>query len=273
VAHKNFYEILEIPPATGAVEIKRAFRQLIARYHPDKVQHLGHEFQVMAAGRAAELTEAYRILSNERSRAAYDATLVDGAAPRPTPPRPHAASPAEGTVNADPPPARSESSVAVQFEQERATRDEFVRKATMDKFRQAFTLAAGSGYDAAKVRGFDGAWIPKSRMFGGPPAGPRLLARFVVAVTAAAVSEAWVRASNWNVPVDDDICVILMGTSVAPQRELAAAISEQRLRPSRGGGHVTLIPVNASVWDAHMPIDAPAVAKELLARLNPRGWR
>jgi hypothetical protein len=162
--------------------------------------------------------------------------------------------------------------VSTQFEQERATRDEFVRKATMDKFRQAFMLAAGSGYDAAKVRGFDGAWIPKSRMFG-PPAGPRLLARFVPRVTAAAVSEAWVRASNWNVSVDDDICVILMGTSVAPPRELAEAISEQRLRPSRGGGHVTLIPVNASVWDAHMPTDAPAVAKELLARLNPRGWR
>ena len=33
-----------------ADEIKKAFRREIARYHPDKVQHLGQEFQEMAAG-------------------------------------------------------------------------------------------------------------------------------------------------------------------------------------------------------------------------------
>ena len=35
--------------AASADEIKRAFRQQIARYHPDKVQHLGKEFQALAA--------------------------------------------------------------------------------------------------------------------------------------------------------------------------------------------------------------------------------
>ena len=33
-----------------ADEIKKAFRREIARYHPDKVQHLGQEFQEMAVG-------------------------------------------------------------------------------------------------------------------------------------------------------------------------------------------------------------------------------
>src|SRR5215213_4482207 len=97
--------MLEIPPSSSIEEIKRAFRLQIARYHPDKVQHLGQEFQAMAAERAAALTEAYRILSNEERRADYDRSIAEGAdarvpaaqaapapssaagtAPRPTPP-------------------------------------------------------------------------------------------------------------------------------------------------------------------------------------------
>jgi hypothetical protein len=64
-----------------------------------------------------------------------------------------------------------------------------------------------------------------------------------------------------------DVCVLLMGISVAEPRELAEAIAEQRRRGPRTP-KVTLIPVNASVWDAHMPIDAPDVAKDLLVRLR-----
>ena len=56
MALKNYYQILEIAPTAPADEVKRAFRVQIARYHPDKVQHLGKEFQAMAADRATELT-------------------------------------------------------------------------------------------------------------------------------------------------------------------------------------------------------------------------
>src|ERR671931_525977 len=77
---KTFYQLLEISPTAGIEEIKRAFRVQIARYHPDKVQHLGQEFQDMAAARAAELTEAYRVLSDGNERAAYDRLLAGTAA-------------------------------------------------------------------------------------------------------------------------------------------------------------------------------------------------
>mgnify|MGYP003906971261 CR=1 FL=1 len=53
---KDYYRLLEIAPTATADEVKRAFRLQIARYHPDKVQHLGQEFQAMAAERAADLT-------------------------------------------------------------------------------------------------------------------------------------------------------------------------------------------------------------------------
>jgi DnaJ-class molecular chaperone len=41
VALKDYYQLLEIPSTAPADEVKRAFRLQIARYHPDKVQHLG----------------------------------------------------------------------------------------------------------------------------------------------------------------------------------------------------------------------------------------
>jgi hypothetical protein len=58
-----------------------------------------------------------------------------------------------------------------------------------------------------------------------------------------------------------------MGMAVAGPRELSDAIAEQRRRPARGT-KVTVIPVNASIWDAHVPTDAPGVAKDLLVWLR-----
>src|SRR6478672_1057563 len=75
--------MLSLPPDAPSDEIKKAFRREIARYHPDKVQHLGQEFQEMAAGIAADLTEAYRILMDPTLRAKYDENLGGGAAADP----------------------------------------------------------------------------------------------------------------------------------------------------------------------------------------------
>jgi curved DNA-binding protein CbpA len=272
---KDYYQLLEIPPASSSEEIKRAFRVQIARYHPDKVQHLGREFQAMAADRATELTEAYRILSDNERRADYDklraatsSFQIPPAASSPSSPEvrsPSAAAVAPETADtADDRPVRPER--AGQFDQEQASRDRFVRRATMDRFRQAFVQVAGATHDEAQVLGFDFASSPKRKLFGRSK-GPRLLGRFVSRVDARSVAEAWTQAGRWTVPAGDEICVILMGTAVATARELADAIAEQRRRPARGG-KVTLIPVNSSVWDAHMPTDAPAVAKDLLANLR-----
>ena len=95
---KTYYEILGVPAAATADEIKRAFRREIARYHPDKVHHLGTEFQEIAAVRAAELTEAYRVLMDESARHQYDWAL--GEAP------PAAAPPPAPSSGSDPPRSR-----------------------------------------------------------------------------------------------------------------------------------------------------------------------
>ena len=269
MALKNYYELLEIPPTSTADEVKRAFRLQIARYHPDKVQHLGKEFQSMAADRAAELTEAYRVLSDAGRRAEYDYARA-GSAHTAAPPAPAAASATsprpESRSSSSPAPVPPPAS-ASPFKHERATRDEFVRKATMTRLRQAFA-SMGGAYDEPEVRGFDVAWVPKGKLFGRGK-GPRLLTRFVSRVDDAAVADAWTQAGRWNTASNEEVCVLLIGSAMSPAGELAAAIARQR-RVTRGA-KVTLIPVDARDWEAHIPTDAPELAKNLLSRLQKGG--
>jgi hypothetical protein len=214
-------------------------------------------------------------LSDEERRAYYDKLRPSGASAE-TPPAASSA-PSTGAHGSSTATAAPEVAGAAddrpkvqersgQFVQERASRDKFVRKATIDRFRQAFAQVAGSTYDESSVPGFDFASSPKPKLFGRSK-GPRLLGRFVSRVDADSVAQAWTQAGKWAASAREEICVILMGTALATARELADAIAEQRRRPARGGS-VTLIPVNSSVWDALIPTDAPAVAKDLLANLR-----
>ena len=269
MALKNYYQLLEIPPAASTDEVKRAFRGQIAKYHPDKVQHLGKEFQAMAADRAAELTEAYRILSDASRRAEYDRTLAEGGIPA----RAGAAKAAASSTvapaaaprpSAPPPPSEPTAPTGQQFRQERATRDEFVRKATMVRLRTA--LEGVGGYDESAARGFDIALVPKKKLFSSTK-NPRLLGRFVGTVDRDAIADTWAQAAKWAGA--EEACVLLMGTSLSPAGDLATEIGDQRRKHGRaGGGKLVLIPVDARDWEARMPLDAPPIAKTLLARLR-----
>ena len=275
-ALKNYYQLLEIAPTATADEVKRAFRQQIARYHPDKVQHLGKEFQDMAADRAAELTEAYRVLSDDGRRSEYDRARAEAGA-TPTPPNAAAPGPRSATAAAErprkpqtttrPTAAEPAGSHGAQFTQDRASRDEFVRKATITRFRQALD-AIDSGYNDVTVHGFDVAWVPKASLFGRRK-GPRLLGRFVSRVDRAAVADALVQAAKWRAASGDDVCIFLMACAMAPAGELAAEIAEQR-RKERGA-KLILVPIDVRAWDARMPLDAPEIAKTVLARLKAGG--
>jgi len=269
VGLKDYYQLLEIARDAPAEDVKRSFRAQIARYHPDKVQHLGREFQSMAADRAAELTEAYRILSDAGRRAEYDGALAESGGATPSPGAAEAATAQHQsagetrTASAPPPPAVDILPRSAQFKEERATRDEYVRRAMLGRLRQA--LAAVGGYDESQLRGFDLALVPKKPLFG-KSKNPKLLGRFVSELNREAVADAWLQALKWGDTKTDEVCVFLMGTVLASAGELAGEIADQR-RKSRAA-KVTLIPVDASIWQAHMPLDAPAIAKTLLARLK-----
>jgi len=219
----------------------------------------------MAAERAAELTEAYRILSDEGRRGEYDRARSASASPPPPIATKRADAPASAEPRVVPPVFDPEPAIprGTEFQKERATRDEFVRKATISRLRNAVE-AVDSGYNELEIRGFDIAWAPKSRLFGRGK-GPRLLGRFVARVDRDAVVDAWTQAGQTG-GAGDELCVLLMGSAVAPPGELALAIAEQRRR--QRGLKLTLIPVDARNWEAHMPVDAPGIAKSLLARLR-----
>jgi hypothetical protein len=265
VADKDFYQLLDVGPDASLDEVKRAFRQQIARYHPDKVQHLGLEFQAMAAGRAAELTAAYRVLSDPACRAEYDLAVAEGAPPS----SPVVAPTLEAREGGQPPapaavPVVAEAQHPHQFTRERASRDELVRKATLARIRQA--LQALGGYEETLFRGFDLSFAPKSTLFA-RNAGPRFLARFVGAVNPESVADTWVLVGRVNRPPGEKACVFLAGPTMSSSRDLAGAIAAQRRGPQRGTTPI-LIPIDARTWDAHVPLDAPPMAKELLARLR-----
>jgi len=265
---QNFYQLLSVEPGATPDEIKRAFRSEIARYHPDKVQHLGKEFQEMAAGRAAALTEAYRTLMNAELRAEYDRTV--GASPgaaagpvappassQPSPParasQPDPARPAEGDRDYTPPP---------RFASERRDRDDFIRKATLDRFRQALKAEVGQ-VEELPARGFDLDFATRSKKLFSRDSGQRIAVKVVAQVDRRAVQDVWNAAQKAATP----ICVFLMGNGVAPVTELSDAIAELRKR-TRGKSGISVIPIDVRDWSAQMPADAPASCRNLLKRLR-----
>ena len=59
------YTLLEVSPQASADEIKAAYRRAVARYHPDKVAHLGKEFQELAHKKLLAIQQAYEVLQGK----------------------------------------------------------------------------------------------------------------------------------------------------------------------------------------------------------------
>lgn len=64
---KDYYSVLGVPRDATADQIKKAYRQLARKYHPDVSK------EADAAARMSEINEANAVLSDPERRAAYDA--------------------------------------------------------------------------------------------------------------------------------------------------------------------------------------------------------
>ena len=59
------YDVLGIARDASQEEIKRAYKQLVNQYHPDKVHHLADEFRELAEKRFKEIQAAYDALGRQ----------------------------------------------------------------------------------------------------------------------------------------------------------------------------------------------------------------
>src|SRR5512146_1413233 len=68
---KDYYEVMGVARTASQDEIKRAYRKLARKFHPDvsKEQHAEDKFK--------ELQEAYEVLKDPEKRAAYDQLGAD----------------------------------------------------------------------------------------------------------------------------------------------------------------------------------------------------
>ncbi|WP_431156956.1 TerB family tellurite resistance protein [Winogradskyella poriferorum] len=62
----NAYKILEIDKTVSDDEVKKAYRRMAKKYHPDRVGHLGEEHQEGAEEKFRQVQEAYEHIQKER---------------------------------------------------------------------------------------------------------------------------------------------------------------------------------------------------------------
>lgn len=60
------YKILEVEPTVSDEEVKKAYRKMAVKYHPDKVSHLGEDFQKIAKEKFQRVNAAYEKIKKER---------------------------------------------------------------------------------------------------------------------------------------------------------------------------------------------------------------
>ncbi len=61
------YKILEIDPTVSNDELKKAYRRMAMKFHPDKVSHLGEDFQNAAKEKFQKVNQAYEKIKKERN--------------------------------------------------------------------------------------------------------------------------------------------------------------------------------------------------------------
>lgn len=86
----NHYQILNVARGASLNEIKKAFRQEIATYHPDRYVRAGDADKQYARARSQRINEAFRVLRDPKLREHYDVSMsgTPTSIPRPNVPVP-----------------------------------------------------------------------------------------------------------------------------------------------------------------------------------------
>ncbi|NQY10215.1 MAG: TerB family tellurite resistance protein [Flavobacteriales bacterium] len=60
------YKVLELDPECTDLDVKRAYRKMATKFHPDKVSHLGEEHQKAAKEKFQKISESYENIKKKR---------------------------------------------------------------------------------------------------------------------------------------------------------------------------------------------------------------
>lgn len=232
----------------------------------------------MAATRAAELTVAYKTLTDPALRAEYDAALAAGVSlphtPVPSPAPPDAADTVQQPDDYRPPTIDEiktpmPKAQHARFASERADRDVILRRAIAARVLSSVEALYGK-CDTPTVRGFDLAMVPlaKPRFLGTAP--PRVLVRVVKMADAAAISDAFNAASRARLHAGKSpVVVLLFSGQIAGQTELSKAwdsLGRQRKAPD-APDDLNVMVVDVADWSCRLPPNCSSAARKLAGQI------
>ena len=61
------FDVLGVQKESTNIEIKKAYRKMANKYHPDKIAHLGEEFREIAQNKFKSVSEAYNKIKKDRN--------------------------------------------------------------------------------------------------------------------------------------------------------------------------------------------------------------
>jgi len=245
--------LLGIALPASIEEVKRAYRRQISRYHPDKVHHLGEEFQVLAAEKSAQLTEVYRrLLESHGSDECADVG--------PTP----AASPC-GESRVEEPTAPSPVNRMSSWQAVDVGCPSLILTAAVDRVTQAVTSTLPR-VDELTVPGFAHAWRTRTDWRGFLKRRPAECVLLRMPDEGQTKGRRTARIRQLLPGVDGAIVIFdLVVGAVATDPQAPAS---PRQSSACGERDVFNIVLDAMTWKARMPPEAPEVAHTILARVR-----
>ena len=64
---EDYYKVLGVSKSASASEIKKAYRKMANKFHPDKIEHLGKEYKEIAQDKFKSVSDAYHKIKKDRT--------------------------------------------------------------------------------------------------------------------------------------------------------------------------------------------------------------